>query len=241
MIEFAEVDIGTGRTAACVRCGTTPERSLLASATILTALSTTAASWSDGPGPNVMFVGTEPFAHPELPQLVSAAVGAGYQRIGLRTDAGALSIPGNAEGVLSAGVRHIQLVLAGGDAASHDGITARSGLFDSAMGGIAVLRQAARTAGVSVAITGLVRVCPHSLTSLPAAVAALTDAGAVAVELAVTPTVTNETDLRDWLGSAIDTGMVNGVWVSVSGLATEAVPRSALHALAPSRRPEATS
>ena len=240
VIEFAKVDIGTGPTAACVRCGEVAERSLLASELIRAALAANAASWSGGTGPNVMFVGMEPFAHPELPGLVSAAVGAGYQRIGLRTDAGALSLPDNAEGVLSAGVRHIEMVLAGGDAASHDAFAGRPGLFDSAHRGVTEFRLVAREAHVPVAVTGHVPVCVHTMTSLPAVVAALADVGAVAVELAVSPRAAAESALPAWLGAAIDTGMVNGVWVSVSGLAPASVPRSPLHALAPSRAVGAT-
>ena len=120
MIEFAHVVIGTGCAAACVPCGTASERSFVPAEAVRTEVASAANAWSGGPGPNVLFVGAEPFSHPELPVLVAAAVAAGYERIGLRTDAGALSMPGNAEGVLSAGVLHLQLVLTGGDGASHD-------------------------------------------------------------------------------------------------------------------------
>lgn len=202
---------------------------------VRTEVASAANAWSGGPGPNVLFVGAEPFSHPELPVLVAAAVAAGYERIGLRTDAGALSMPGNAEGVLSAGVLHLQLVLTGGDGASHDSNTGRPGLFDSARHGVAQYKRAAMEAGLAVAITGYVSVCAHTMPGLPGIVATLAGLGAVAVELAVTPRGAGEAGLLAWLGSAVDTGMVNGVWVSVSGLAPDTVVGSPLHAVAPSR------
>lgn len=235
MIEFVEVEIGKGSVAPCVLCTLAAERSFVSSDVVTRAITHLADSWKHGPGPNVRFVGVEPFTHPELPALVLAAVEAHCERICLRTDGGALSVPGNADGVIAAGVRHLQVVLLGGDAATHDRLTGRPGLFDAALEGMAAFSQAARKAHVRTVVTGFVPVCSHTMSSLPAAVAALAAAGAVAVELAVTSSAVSAVGLDGWLAAAIDTGMVNGTWVSVSGLPAEKIPRSVIHALAPAR------
>ena len=180
----------------------------------------------------MLLTGPEPFAHPELPLIVSAAANAGVERIGLRTDAGALSIPGNAEGVLGAGVRHLQVVLLGG-AATHDDLTGRTGLFDAAMRGVGAFRSAAQAAGACVAVTALIPACAHNVADLPAAVAALAAAGAVTVMIAPTAAARQARGFADWIAAAVDTGMVNGVWVTVADMEASHVPRSPLHAVSP--------
>ena len=116
MIAFAEVSIGEAPATPCVRCAPHASAAMRPATLVLADVTAVCASWSDGPGPNVSLVGAEPFAHPELPLLVQGAVEAGCERIRLRTDAGALSAGNNAVGVLGAGVRHLEVVLLGGDA-----------------------------------------------------------------------------------------------------------------------------
>jgi MoaA/NifB/PqqE/SkfB family radical SAM enzyme len=232
MINFVEIALGSGVACSCARCHTPPAREFFSAEVVGSRIASVVAEWADGPGPNVLLVGPEPFAHPELPGIVASAAASGCERIGMRTDAGALSIPGNAEGVLGAGVRHLQVVVLGGQDA-HDRLADRPGLFDAASQGVRAFIAAARHGGVRVAVTGIVPVCAHNVPELPAAVAALASAGAVAVEIAVQPAAAQVRGFSDWLASAIDTGTVNGLWVTVTGLEAPRVPRSALHAVSP--------
>jgi MoaA/NifB/PqqE/SkfB family radical SAM enzyme len=232
VINFVEIALGTGAACSCSRCAAPPAREFFSAEVVGSRIASVVAEWADGPGPNVMLSGPESFAHPELPGIVASAAAAGCERIGLRTDAGALSIPGNAEGVLGAGVRHLQVVMLGGQG-SHDRLADRPGLFDAASQGVRTFIAAALHGGEHVAVTGMVPVCAHNVPELPAAVAALASVGAVAVEIAVQPAAAQVRGFSDWLASAIDTGTVNGVWVTVAGLEAQRVPRSALHAVSP--------
>lgn len=233
MIRFIEIPLGRGAACTCVRCAADAEREFFSAEVVCAPIVDAVASWSDGPGPNVLFTGPEPFSHPELPAIISSATAAGVDRISLRTDAGALSLPGNAEGVLAAGVRQLQAVLLAGNAAAHDSLTSREGLFDAAVSGLASFLAVARSARVHVAITGLVPACNHNLPELPGTVAALARAGALAVELAASPAVAANTGFSEWTNAAIDTGLVNGIWVSVTGAKASISPRTGLHAVTP--------
>lgn len=233
MIEFAEIVIGSGGIAPCAACGAPEPRVLRASAEIVAEIESRAHGWSAGPGPNFALVGTEPFAHPDLPALVAAAVACGAQRIRLRTDAGALAIPGNAAGVIHAGVRQVEAVLLGGDAATHDALAGRAGLYDAALEGLSAFTSAALAQRAHVAVCATVPVCIHNLTQLPAAVSACAAAGAVSVVLHVPAALSGSSAAREWIGAGLDTGTVNGVWVSVQCVPADTLPRSPLYALSP--------
>lgn len=233
MIRFVEIPLGRGSLCECVRCASQSEREFFSAEVICARVADTVDAWSDGPGPNVLFTGPEPFSHPELPGIIGTASAAGVERICLRTDAGALSIPGNAEGVLAAGVTQLQVVLLAGDAGTHDTLTSRSGLFTAAESGLTNFLAAARASRAHVAVTGLVPVCAHNLSELPATVAALARGGALAVEIVASPAVAAGAGFSGWITAAIDTGLVNGVWVSVTGAESSKSPGAGLHAVTP--------
>jgi len=233
VIRFVEIPLGLGSACACVRCAAQTEREFFSAEVIRVAVGDVIDAWSGGPGPNVLFTGPEPFSHPELPGIVASAAAAGIERIGLRTDAGALSVPGNSEGVLAAGVRHLQVVCLAGTAEAHDALASRPGLFDAAESGLASFLAAAQASHAHVAVTGIVPACSHNLPELPTAVAALTRTGALAVEIAASPGIADTPGFADWVSAAIDTGLVNGVWVSVTGIEPSKTPRSQLHAVTP--------
>lgn len=216
MLVFREVTIGTGGIAGCVRCAGRKTAEPCSADEVGKALHR-AASENDAPGPNVIFTGFEPFAHPALPQLVQAAVQAGFQRIRLRTDGGGLARSGNAEGVLGAGVRQVEIVLLAGEEL-HDSLTGRAGLFSAAEEGIAQLRRAAEAQGIEIAVTGLVPVCRHNAVGVAEAVAALAAWGAVAVTIDARERALDEHVLR----AALDTGTLGLSAVSVLGQDVEA-------------------
>lgn len=236
MISFIEVPIGVGDAVVCTRCDASPVPSAPSDFDEVAPLVDAAAqeaSCADGPGPNLRFAGFDPFLYPELPALVSAAVQAGAQRIQLRTDGGGLARPGNAEGALGAGVTHFEVVLLAGDAETHDSLSGTPGLFDACGYGVRALRAAAEAAGARIALTGAVPLCVHNLTHAAQAVAAFAALGALAVRLEVSASAAASVGMSAALGSAFDTGTVNGVWVSVTGVAAESLPVSPLHAIAP--------
>lgn len=179
MIRFAQVILGSGEAVTCASCHPRREPSMRPAEEVLGEIAGLVASWPGGPGPNLAFVGAEPFAHPRLPQLIQAATESGCERVRLRTDGGALAVSGNAMGAFQAGVRHIELVLLGGDAATHDRLSGRPGLFDAAMVGVNSFTAAARAAGEAVAVTGYLPVCRHSAPHLSATLLAVARLGAV--------------------------------------------------------------
>ena len=181
MIGFAQIALGVGEAVSCTRCSARAESVMHPAEQVAEQIAAVAAGWRGGPGPNLAFVGAEPFAHPALPALITAAVDAGCERIRLRTDGGALALSGNAEGAFRAGVRHIELVLLASDAGTHDALSGRQGLFATAVAGAAAFTAVARDAGQPVAITGYVPVCRHVEPHLPALIAAFARMGAAAV------------------------------------------------------------
>lgn len=231
MISFAEIPIARGVCVTCRSCGSAPSSATFVPAEqLLSRVREACAAWGADPGPNVAFVGGEPFAHPELPALVAGAVAAAAQRIRLRTDGGALAVDGNAPGAIAAGVRHIEVVLLGGDAVTHDRLSGRPGLFADAMEGLRAFSRAAADKGVTVAVGGLVPVCRHNLEHVPGAVSALAHAGATTVTLDVSEGAAASFGARAWVAAAIESGQVNGAWVTVRGMEA---PVSALHAIDP--------
>lgn len=219
MIAFAQIDIGTGdvlRCAACARSAPAPAEPAPFDR-VRDAVKDAVASWDSGPGPNVALTGFEPFAHPDLPEIIRVAGDMGCRRIRLRTDGGAFSIPGNAAGAIGAGVRQIELViLADGDA--HDELSGRQGLFAAVSSGVREYSEAARAAEVPFVLTGLVRMCRHNSMHVPAAVARLAEFGAVAVDV-------DASEMRaadeHHLVAALDTAAANAMAGSVSGQVRE--------------------
>lgn len=215
LITFVQIAIGSGPGLSCARCAAQTSAMDVApreAGQIVDEITDAARSWSHGPGPNVTFIGLEPFAHPALPELVSGAVAAGVVRVRLRTDGGALATGANAAGALAAGVRQLEVVaLAAGE--DHDRLTGRSGLASACDAGVRAFVRVAAQEGHRVAVTGLVPVCRHSAGHAADAVAWLAAMGAVAVH--IDASACRESD-RHLVVAALDTAAVNGVSASVS-------------------------
>ena len=227
MITFAEVSIGIAGDTPCVRCARATETSMRAATRFLKRSAGICESWSCGPGPNISLVGAEPFAHPDLPTLVQGAMEAGCERLRLRTDAGALAVGGNAAGVIGAGVRQLEVVLLGGDAATHDALVGRAGALAATTAGVSAFLSAAAAAGANVAVVGRIPVCPHVRDGLLATVHALAGMGAVAIELATTAGV----ELTEsQLSAARQAAVVNGAWLQTSPM-RPGLPGSPWHLL----------
>lgn len=216
VIRFAHISLGEGGGPACHRCARpVPATRFRAGDDVRAEIREVAADWEVPGGPNVLFDGFEPFAHPELPALIEAARSSGYRRIGLETDGGALAQAGNAAGSLHAGVRHLRIRTLGLDEAG-DELAGRPGLAFLVTSGVRLFREAAEAAGVPVAVSAAVPVCAHNADALPAIVAALARAGVGAVRLEGAGQ--GGVRLADRVAAACDTGTVNRVWVEASGL-----------------------
>ena len=230
MLVFECVAIGSGSGVRCTRCHPDTDVPTYRPADeVLSDVRVVTAGWTGGPGPNVTLTGPEPFAHPELPAVVAGAIEAGVSRLRLEVDGGAFQRPGNAEGALGAGVRHVQVTLLGGTEGLHDALAGGPGAFDAATAGMAAFGEAVRVAGVDAIATVLVPVCRHNVKDLPAAVGAAVRAGASSVLLRVEDGGIDLDAAAPWITAACDTGEVNGVWVEVEGVPFCLLPAYDMH------------
>lgn len=216
MIRFAHVSLGEGAGPSCVTCASAQSAARPRSGDdVIAEIQEIANEWTAGTGPNVLLEGFEPFSHPQLPALVAAAIEAGFARVGLETDGGALAQAGNAAGALHAGVRHLRLRTLGLDDLG-DELAGRAGLAVMAAAGVSVFREVAASTDTRVAISAVIPVCEHNLASLPATVAALADMGAGAARLIRAGEL--PANAAAGIAAACDTGTVNRVWVDVHDL-----------------------
>lgn len=215
MLEFARIAVGAGSPCGCSSCGPSPESSYFPAEMVREAVQASVDAWSVVPGPNVLLTGPEPFDHPELPTLVTACVEAGAERVGIETDGAALSLPANATGAISAGVRHLFVRTPAAPDESFPSASGRANRSRDARTGVAAFLHAAEAAGVTVVATAVVPVCRHNLHALTETVLRAASAGMHGVRLL------GGSDLPATAGALIaaacDTGMVNGIWVETDG------------------------
>jgi hypothetical protein len=239
VIRFVEVPLGTGGGVRCGRCSAEEaEESFRPAEEVIADAAAACASWSEGAGPNVRLSGAEPFAHPELPRVISGVVASGCQRLGIDTDAVGLRSPANARGALVAGVRHVRITVLAGTEGVHDALAGAPGLLDAMREGVGVFRAAAEAEGLDVSVTVLVPVCRHNAHDLPSAVGVGVECGADRVEVRVTDGGLDLASAVPWITAACDTGVVNGVWVEVEGAPFCLLPGYDLH-LSDAVRPRA--
>ncbi len=219
MIPFISIATGTGAPAHCTRCVSATETAYRPLPDIVAALE--GIRGEDG----VALVGPEPFSHPELPSVIAACRDAGYRRIALETDGGALALHGNAAGVLHAGVQHLWVRVLGADDAAHDERVGRAGRGSAGRAGVAAYRAAALETGRAVVVTAVVPVCRHTLPELPSIVAACATRGFDAVRLVGAGPLPGSAGAL--VAAACDTGMVNRLWVCTDGT----LPLPATHVL----------
>ncbi len=216
MISFGEVRLGVGGDLACGRCVSAAEETPFAAEQIEPLLRGLAAEWGADPGPNVIFTGYEPFSHPDLPRLVADARAAGFRRVCLRTDAGALAIGGNARGVVGAGVTQLEVVVLGGSDESHDSLARRQGLLQAAGAGIAAFLAEGASHAQPLRVGALIPLCRHTIGEAPAAVAWAARAGADSVRFDAAGLRLSARELP-LLRAALDTATINGVAAWVTG------------------------
>ncbi|MDH4140407.1 MAG: radical SAM protein, partial [Coriobacteriia bacterium] len=204
MIRFGIVRTGTGATTQCVRCPREPYGGHDSAEEILARVQHAVAEWPDGPGPNISLRGPEPLGHPEIERIINETIGFGVERLSLVTNGVDLAHRGTAEGVATARVTHLQLVILAADAHSHDVLTGSPGSFDSAMTGLRVFREVCDSLGVPYMLCGEVPVCSHNVEHMPGIVGLLAQNGvrSVALDLSRAPASQN-TEM--WVEAALDT------------------------------------
>jgi len=211
-LEVVRITIGCGGLPTCSRCSVPSEQEhrLLAD---VTADIESAVVTSVGRSGVILLAGTEAFSHPSLPQIISAATSAGARRIAVQTAGGLLGSGGNAQGVLHAGVRHFEIhYLPGDDAELAPGIP-------GALDGVAELIRVSAAAGARIALSAVITACRHTIQHLSPAVGQLAAAGVGAVHIEVDPSAGTGPSATASVLAACDTGVVNAVWVDVSGFA----------------------
>jgi hypothetical protein len=230
VIRFHEVSLGQGAGSACSRCAVDQvETSFRPGESVVSEAAAVCASWTDGTGPNIRLTGAEPFAHPDLPAIVTGIMEAGCSRLAIDTDALGMRSPGNAHGVLAAGVRSVRFDLLAGTEGVHDALAGTPGMFEGTKDGIRSYRAAADAASVLVSVTARVQVCRHNLRDLPSAVGAAVEVGVDRVEIVVTDGGIDLAAALPWITASCDTGVVNGVWVEVEGVPFCLLPGYDLH------------
>lgn len=218
LIPFGFITLGAGGLPRCARCPASGPGLVFGESTeIRTRIDEAVASWVCVPGPNLVLGGAESFAHPDLPALVAYAVQAGVERLALETGGGPLATGENAAGALHVGVRHIVVHYVPRDEPVSD-TPASTDTEALALSGIRAFRRAAKTRGAKVAISAVIPVCRHTAPHLPSAVADLADAGVGSVSLVGDAEALAGSALLAQVTAACDTGVVNGVWVDVSGV-----------------------
>jgi len=217
VIETVRIDIGSGGLPSCARCGV-PGAPTFHSATDVIASISKAAVDSNAV---LMLGGAEAFGHAALPEIVGAAVASGWRRIGLQTAGGLLTVGGNAPGVLHAGVRHFEVVIVPSDSST----LAVDG--PAPLDGIRELVAAASAAGVRIAVTAVLPTCRHGVAALPSAVADLAAVGVGSIRIVAEPESCTGPRALAAVVAACDTGVVNAVWVDVSGV--DLPPGHAMH------------
>jgi len=216
LIAFTEIVLGHGGLPACGHCGAQSRTAMRSAAHVVEDLRLAARSWSQGPGPNVVLGGAEPFLHPELPSIVTAARASGVRRLMITSGGEALAVGQNAMGSLDAGVRLLELVLLAGAPAPHDDLLGRQGAYEAALAGARAFLSAAALRGYDIALFGRVPVCRHNTAHVAGAGAALGALGASAVFVDMS-TAADVAPAAGWFDSVADTGMVNRTWAWFSG------------------------
>ena len=106
-----------------------------------------------GMGSDVMFVGGEPTLLDELPKWIAQARALNYRHIGLQTNGRRLAYRAYSEGLVAAGLTHLEVSLHGTGAAMHDYHTRVPGSFKQTASGIQVGRRLGLTVTVTTVMT----------------------------------------------------------------------------------------
>ena len=163
MLTFARISLGNepvGGTGLCALCA--GRRTFARDVEDAVADVNCAGGLADGLCEGILFDGYEPFAHPNLVELIQQARTIGVERIALHTDGGALSRVDNARGSMDMGVRIFEISIFGATQEVHDRIAGIPGLFEAMSAGITQAHTIAQEAGYSITLIASLDVCKHN-------------------------------------------------------------------------------
>lgn len=218
MLEFKDIILGEFGTPRCSRCHRVEAERLTDGAAIVSAIRDAVSEWPGGPGPNLAFVGAEPFGHPALFELIDAAMQAGVSRLRLETDAHALVTAATVERVLQSGVRQLTVSLLGHTPGLHDSLSGRPGSFAGTVAGVESFVDVANKLAARTHVIARIPVCQHNLRVTPEIVTLAAKSGANAVVLCVDDSDLDVRQAGPWLEAACDSGIVYTTWVTVEGV-----------------------
>ena len=231
VLAFAGVRLGAGKAVSCNRCAPKEPIVYLDPSEVTAEARRIMGRWDHGPGPNVGLWGPEPFSHSQLADIVREIVTAGVERLCIATDGAALGSDQNAERIMAAGIRHVRVSVLG-SSMLHDELQGVPGSYQGALEGMKVTRDASRRSGIPVLVCAHIPVCEHNIRDLPLAVVELAGAGATSVKLE-TEGRPLPRDAGAWMDGAVETGIVNNVWVSVHDTEFPELSDRSIHYRAP--------
>ena len=228
MIVFRDISLDRGQTVLCGRCtpDSPPAPEYRSVADIESCL---ALAPGDPSGEGVLFSGADPLGYPGFERLLGTLASAGTRRIGVRTSGQHLADPQRVIALVEAGVRLFEVPFPDPSGHPHDPLTGAQAPFAAAVHGVRTVLEVAEGSDARIAVRGLLGVCRHTAQDLPASVMRLAELRVTSVALHCVGGA-DMPRLAEWVGAACDTGTVNRVWVSVTGLAPELLGDKALHA-----------
>jgi hypothetical protein len=229
MLHFVDIRLAASDVSTCRRCTMASDHSPRDLSDVVDEVKNVCSNWDGALGPNLSFIGGEPFAHRGLPQVLAAAVSTGAQRIRIESDCSALASAESAQHALAQGVRHLRFVLLGPDAHTHDHLVNAPGAFDVLLAGVQHFREAAELSVTGIHVGCRIPVCRHNLQQLPMIVTTALQAGALDVLISIEDPNLDVTTAVAWIEAACDTGTVNGAWVEVEGVPYGLAAGWALH------------
>jgi len=127
-----------------------------------------------------MLCGFEPFQHPELVGIVQTLASSQVKRIAMRTDAAALANSQDAQGAVDFGVRVFEVPFLPKEM---DALSQAVAPLEASFAGIAGIRSAAATLGVTTFICADISVCKHTAPYFMSTVQAAVVAGVDAIKI----------------------------------------------------------
>lgn len=233
MFDFEVVRLGPGAQTGCVRCGIPASAEHFPAADIISR----SAALTSG---NISIQGQEPLLHRELPTILETLLSNPVDRLHISTDGIGLSSRQVAAGLASSGVTWVSIRLLAPESEAHDALSGMRGSFDAVIAGISNLRAPLAAQGADAMLTGEIPVCSHNINSLPATVALFAEKGMRSVALDLSRLARSES-AKAWVDSAVDTGLVAGMWVSLSDPEFLGAPDGSLAGKSPVRFAEVSA
>lgn len=213
MITYKRLFIGSVCNNQCLPCPNTGERVGHSSDQILEALES-----PDGAVDSLELYGGEPAIRQDLGRIVAAARERGWRRIKLVTNARAFADPEAVVAVLRMGVRVFEVKLYGHAPQLHDEVTRCEGSFMETVQGLANLRNVRIPEASKIFIEARIPVLEANHPYIPQIVGFVIGFRVDRITLALDEPGLSMSDAIPSVKAAINTGLVNSLWVQTEGI-----------------------